>query len=39
VPAAAIIIGFIAHSLLVALIIGVVGLLVVTSSVWLSHRY
>jgi hypothetical protein len=39
VVAAAIIIGFIAHSLLVALIVGVVGLLVVTSFVWLSHRY
>lgn len=39
VIAAAIIIGFLASSVLVALIIGVVGVLVVMSSVWMSHRY
>jgi hypothetical protein len=39
VVAAAIIIGFLASSVLVAVIIGAVGLLVVLSAVWMSHRY
>lgn len=39
VIAAAIIIGFLASSVLVALIIGVVGILVVMGAVWMSHRY
>jgi hypothetical protein len=37
--AAAIIVGFIVSNLLVAVIIGVVGLLVIVSSVWMSRRY
>ena len=36
--AAAIIIGFIVSSLLVAVIIGAVGLLVIMSSVWMARR-
>ena len=36
--AAAIIIGFLVHSLLVAVIIGAVGLLVIASSVWMARR-
>ena len=39
VIAAAIIIGFLASSVLVAVIIGTVGVLLVMSAVWLSHRY
>jgi hypothetical protein len=36
--AAAIIVGVLVHSFLVALIIAVVGFVVITSSVWLSRR-
>lgn len=39
VIAAAVIIGFLASSVLVAVIIGAAGVLVVMSTVWLSHRY
>lgn len=39
VIAAAIIIGFLASSVLVAVIIGAAGVLVVMSTVWMSHRY
>ena len=39
VIAAAIIIGFLVSSVLVAVIIGAVGVLVVMSTVWMSHRY
>ena len=36
--AAAIIVGVLVHSFLVALIIAVIGFVVITSSVWLSRR-
>jgi hypothetical protein len=39
VVAAAIIIGFIVSSLIVAVIIGAVGILVIASMAWITHRY
>jgi hypothetical protein len=38
VVAAAIIIGVLVHSVIVAVIIAVIGLLAITSSVWMSRR-